>query len=250
MPHLALTALALVSAMILTLAVRGKWSLLAGGVLLLAAATVAGLVTDCEGCTPEIAPWLAVFAFAGWVAGIGVGSLLKRRTPRRPGRPAVVVACVLLALPVAAVAYGRGTLNVVRWGCPSQEELQRMQSVEDVVLAFTRNDLPLERVPLPVWLPPGEPAYRGALAFRYRAAGATTYILVCRQRCAISRFRFAEARRVGGERWYMGLDASNNVPIWVTESARRRGLRMLETTKPARREIHPYVEYGSRCYVR
>jgi hypothetical protein len=253
MAFLALTATALVSAIVLSLALRGsRWNqvwLLVGGVLLFASATLVGLVTDCEGCTPEIAPWLAALALAGWFVGIGAGLLLRRRTLRRPGRSSVLVACVLLAIPFAAVAYGRETLNVVRWGCPSQEELQRNQSVEDVVLAFARTGMPLQRIPPPVWLPPREPAYRGAQVFRYRADGATTYVMVCRQRCAVSRFRFGKARKAGEQRWRLGMSSNNNVPIWVTETGSRGGSRMLEAIRPALREVHPSIEYGSRCYI-
>jgi hypothetical protein len=253
MAFLALTASALVSATVLSLALRdSRWNqawLLIGGVLLLTLATLVGLVTDCEGCTPEIGPWLAAFALAGWVVGIGASLVLRRRTPRRPGRSSVLLACILLAIPVAAGAYGRGTLNVVRWGCPSQEELDRNQSVEDVVLAFARTGTPLERIPPPAWLPPREPAYRGAQVFRYRADEATAYVMVCRQRCAISRFRFGEARKVGEQRWRLGMDSNNNVPIWVTETDSAAGSRMLAAIRPALRDVHPYIEYGSRCYI-
>ena len=160
---------------------------------------------------------------------------------------AAIAAGVLLVS--AIVAYGRYGFHIARWGCPTNEELNRDKSVKEVVAAFEYGDVPLERISTPAWLPPTEPAYRGAQAFRYAAPHATVYVLVCRQRCAISRFRFGAAREVGEQRWYMGLDSNNNVPIWVTEARPRAGLRALETTARARREVQPYIEYGSRCYI-
>ena len=116
--------------------------------------------------------------------------------------------------------------------------------------AFGQAGLPLERIPPPVWLPPSEAAYRGARAFRHAEPDTSVYVLVCSQRCAISRFRFAEARRVGEQRWRMGLDSNNNVPVWVTETDRRAGARMLEAITPALHEVQPYIDSESRCYVR
>ena len=155
----------------------------------------------------------------------------------------------LVALVAAAITYGRYGFDIVRWGCPSQAELDRTQSVEDVTAAFVRHELPLEPIPLPAWLPPTEPAYRGAQAFRHAAQGATVYVLVCRQRCAISRFRFGEARRVVEQRWRLGIDANNNVPIWVTEADRHSGARMLEAIAGPLKDVQPYIAYGSRCYI-
>jgi len=184
-----------------------------------------------------------------WLAGVGAASLV-RGDRGRPGWRTLLVAAVLLLFVGVAAAYGRYEWQIVRWGCPSQAELDRLQSVEDVTSAFARHDLPLESIQLPVWLPPAEPAYRGARAFRHAPPGATVYVLVCRQRCAISRFRFGEARKVGEQRWRLGLDSNNNVPIWVTEADRRAGRRMLAAIAPVLREVHPYIEYGSRCYIR
>ena len=193
---------------------------------------------------------VAGFALFGWLAGVGAAALLRRRIIRRLGRAAFVTACALLLLVGATVAYDRGSLAIQWWGCPSQAELQRHQSVEEVVIAFARHDLELESIPLPVWLPASEPCYGGARVFRHRTPQATTYVVVCRGRCSISRSRFAEAGVVGQQRWYMSLESNNNVPILVTEAGRGDGLRMLEATAAARRDIHPYIEYGSRCYIR
>ena len=170
--------------------------------------------------------------------------------PSSPSRrKAVAGAVALLALVAAAITYGRYGFDLVRWGCPSQAELDRIQSVEDVTASFERHDLPLEPIPLPAWLPPREPAYRGAKAFRHEAPRATVYVLVCRQRCAISRFRFGEARRVVEQRWRLGIDSNNNVPIWVSEADRRSGAQMLEAVAAPLEDVQPYIAYGSRCYI-
>lgn len=253
MVHLGLALISFLAAVVVALRVGGGWlrqlGVVAAGVLVLGLATLLSFPLDCEGCTPAIGPWLAAFALAGWLAGVGAAALLCRRIVRRPGRATFVTACALLLLVGATVAYGRGSLAVQWWGCPSQTELQRHQSVEDVALAFARHDLELESIPLPAWLPASEPAYGGARVFRHRTPQATMYVVVCRARCSISRSRFAEARVVGQQRWYMSLESNNNVPILVTEAGRGDGLRMLDATAPARRDIHPYIEYGSRCYI-
>lgn len=155
-----------------------------------------------------------------------------------------------MLLVTSLVVYGRYGFHIARWGCPTEEELNGIQSVEDVISAFEDSGVPLEAIPLPVWLPPTEAAYRGATAFRHATPRATVYVLVCRQHCAISRFRFGEARRVGEQRWRLGIDSNNNVPIWVTETDRRAGAQMLEAIGPTLRDVQPYVEYGSRCYIR
>ncbi len=253
MVQLGLALVAFVAALVIALHLDRGWrrqlGAVAAGALVLGFAALLSFPLDCAGCTPAIGPWLAVFALLGWLGGVGAAALLRRRIIRRPGRSTFVTACVLFLLVGATVAYGRGSLDVVRWGCPSQAELQRVQSVEDVVVAFARHDLELESIPLPAWLPPTESAYRGAVALRHIAPGATVYLLLCRQRCAISWPRFAEAREVGEQRWRIGMSANNNVPIWVTEANGPAGARVLETTAGARRDIHPYVEYGSRCYI-
>jgi hypothetical protein len=251
---LGLTVVTLFAATIVALTVDRDWKRQLGvalaGALVLGLAALASLALDCPGCTPEIGPWLAGFGLAGWLAGVGLAPLLRRRVRRRPRRSSLVAGVLLLALVASIVAYGRNSLNIVRWGCPSQAELDRVQSVEDVTSAFAEHDLALEAIPLPVWLPPSEPAYRGARAFRHVAPGATVYLVVCRQRCAISRFRFGEARRVGEQRWRIGLNSNNNVPIWVTEADPRSGARLLEAMSPALREVQPYIDSDSRCYIR
>lgn len=246
--------LALVAATAAVLAARGdrRRSLVVAlaGALVVGIAMLLSLALDCPGCTPEVGLWLGAHALGGWVAGLALVPLGRRLGVRPAGLPSLLAGCALLLLVAGLVAYGRGSLNIVRWGCPSQAELERVQSVEEVAEAFAKHDLPLEPIPLPVWLPPREPAYRGARAFRHRAPGATVYVVVCRQRCAISRFRFAQARRAGEQRWRIGLFANNNVPVWVTEDDARAGARLLEAISEPLREVHPSVDPGSRCYVR
>lgn len=251
---LALAALALAAAASLLLAVgdsrRQQAAVIIAGAAVLGGAMALSLALDCPGCTPEIGLWLGAFALAGWLVGWPMAVLLRRRGARLPSGPSIVAGCFVMAAVAGLVAYGRGSLEIVRWGCPSQAELDRVQSVEDVTEAFAEHGLPLEPIPQPAWLPPREPAYRGALAFRHRARGATVYVLVCRQRCAISRFRFGEARRVGEQRWRLGIGSNNNVPVWVTEDDPRSGARLLDAISDPLRRVHPSIAYGSRCYVR
>ena len=192
--------------------------------------------------------FFGLFVLVGWLAGVGVVVLVWRDDGKVGWRTLAASGAIVLVVSFTVV-YVRYGFQIARWGCPTDEELNRHQSVEDVRSAFEDSGLPLERIPPPVWLPPSEPAYRGAQAFRHATPRDSVYVLVCRQRCAISRFRFGEARRLGEQRWRLGLDSNNNVPIWVTETDRRAGRQMLENLTPALREVHPYVEYGSRCYI-
>lgn len=222
------------------------------GLLLLSAWSIYSLTAECPAgheCTPGLGAFFGLFALFGWLAGVGVAALVWRDGGRVGWRTLVVTGAVLL-LVASAVVYVHYGFQIARWGCPTDEELNRNQSVEEVVTAFEDSGLTLEAIPLPVWVPPTEPAYRGARAFRHATPRATVYVLVCRQRCAISRFRFGEARKVGEQRWRLGIDSNNNVPLWVTETDRRAGAQMLEAITPALRRVQPYVEYGSRCYIR
>ena len=190
MVHLGLALISFLASVVVALRVGRGWmrqlGVVAVGVLVLGLATVLSFPFDCADCTPAIGPWLAGFALFGWLAGVGAAALLRRRIIRRLGRAAFVTACALLLLVGATVAYDRGSLAIQWWGCPSQAELQRHQSVEEVVIAFARHDLELESIPLPVWLPASEPCYGGARVFRHRTPQATTYVVVCRGRCTIS----------------------------------------------------------------
>lgn len=246
---------ALVAALLLSWRVgpgtRRQAAVGAAGLAAVGIATVVALVTDCPGCTPEIGPWLAAIAAAGWLVGLAITLAARRRLARRRlGVTPVAVGVALLLLVTVVVASGRRALELVWLGCPTNEELQRVQSVEEVVAAFAWYGPPLEPIPLPAWLPPREPAYRGARAFRYRRPDATAYVLVCRQRCHVSRSRFAEARRVEEQRWWMGLDSNNNVPIWITDARPGAGERLLRELEEPRARVQPYIRSGSRCYIR
>jgi hypothetical protein len=198
-------------------------------------------------CNAALSALVGAFVLLGWLLGVGLAALVRRAGAVERRAVAVVAGLTLLA--TTAVVYERYGFNIARWGCPTDEELKRTQSVEEVVDAFENHDLALERIPFPVWLPKTEPAYRDARVLRHATLRATAYLIVCRRQCAISRFRFAEAREVGEQRWYMGLIPGNNVPMFVTEAGRGDGRRLLEAIEPARREIHPSIEYGSRCYI-
>jgi hypothetical protein len=195
-----------------------------------------------RGCTSEIGVWIAGYALVGWLAGVGLAQLVRRRLPR-PGRPAAVVAVLLLVFVSVVVGLGRRSLHAMYWGCPTTEELQREQSVGDVVFAFAESGVPLEPIPLPP-ANQGRPKYRGAAVFRHETPGATLFLAVCVDRCPIAKFKPPP-----GQRWRIGMDSGNNVPIWVTESGQRAGDQLLEASEAARRQVHPCIEYGSRCYI-
>lgn len=249
---LPLSLAGLLAALVFALAVGRGWrrqvGLALAGAAVFALATLISLLTDCPGCTPEIGPWLAAFALGGWLAGIGVGAVVRRVSVRRPGVRTLVPAGVVLLALAGVVGNGRSSLEIVRWGCPSQDELERVQSVDEVVDAFREADLPLERTPMPAAIPPTAPGPRGGTAFRHVTPGATLYVVVCPRRCTSNRFRH-DREDTTGQRWRLGMNSGNNVPVWVTEEDRRAGTRLLEAARRPLREVHPYVEYGSRCYI-
>ena len=242
MIHRGLALFGLISSLVLALALGSGWErrigLILAGAVVFGVATVYSLVTDCAGCTPEIGPWLAAFALFGWLVGIGSAILLRRRTAYRPGGPGVATACVLLLLVAGVIGSGRNAYELARWGCPTETELHRPQSVEEVVAAFARHDVPLEPIPLPAELP--EPAYRDALAFRHSVPGAAVYVFVCPRRCAVARIQLEP-----GYRHRLGLDSSNNVPVLVAETGKRAGTQLIEALDGPLRRVHPYVEYGT-----
>ena len=93
---------------------------------------------------------------------------------------AAIAMVSLLGLGFAFVYSGR------RWGCPSQEELERSRSHEEVRDRFADEGLRLEQSRLPQSLFAGHAEYRGARIYRAIYNGASRWVVVCRQRCRSS----------------------------------------------------------------
>lgn len=164
-------------------------------------------------------------------------------------RRSVAVAVVVLGLVGAVAAYGYYGVNVWRWGCLSQRELERLRTADEVVAAFENRGLELERVPLPRALAGDAPAYRGAELFRHSTPSAGLFVLVCKTRCAVSRYQF-ERDGGKGQRFRMGFVLGNNVAGWITDGGDRRHAATLQAdVGRALSKVDTSVDPESRCYI-
>jgi hypothetical protein len=156
------------------------------------------------------------------------------------------IAVTLGVLFVAAVVvYGVFGANVTRWGCPSQEELERPRSVDQVRDAFARHDLELVSIPWPAELRHAR-SYAGAVVMRHQRGNASVTVIVCRSRCEITR---SQLRPGKPRRRYRGAYNLLTVATWVTAANRRSQARLSPAVREAVDDLDPNPEYGSRCYV-
>jgi hypothetical protein len=155
------------------------------------------------------------------------------------------VAITLGALVVAAVVvYGVFGANVLRWGCPSQEELERARTPVQVEEAFARHDLELVRIPWPAELRHAR-SYAGAVVLRHERPNAAVTVIVCRSRCEITRFQL----RPGKPRTrYRGAYLLWAVATWVTAADRRSQALLSPAVRDAVDDLDPNPDLGSRCY--
>lgn len=151
------------------------------------------------------------------------------------------------ALFLAAVAvYGVFGANVWRWGCPSQEELERPRSPEEVEAAFAAEGLRLEAIGWPPELRRAR-AYIGATVLRHEAPGATLTLLVCRARCEVNKFQLRPGRP--RERVRFGFALGNNIAGWIQGGDRHADARLREPLSRAVDGLDVAVDPDSRCYV-
>ena len=200
------------------------------------------------GCEEGDDCWLGVVVFGAlaaiWLAGVGAVALVRSDVGEAGWRTSAA-GCTLLGVVATVLVVDAYGYEIKRLGCPSDEELNRVQSVEEVADAFARGDLPLERFPVSALLPPNARGARGATALRHVTSAATLYVVVCRQGCTFNRFRPVP----GGQRRRLGIDSNNNVVVWVTEDDGRAGRRLVNAILEPLREVHPYVASASRCYI-
>jgi hypothetical protein len=143
-------------------------------------------------------------------------------------------------LVVAGVAaYAVFGADIGRWGCPSQEELERPRTLDEVVAAFGQEGLPLVRVP---W--PGEvrraSSYDGARVLRH-AHGARLTLVVCNARCELPQAQLRPGTRPS---FRFGF-STVNVAGWI--AGERHAAARLRDVLPA--TLGPTVKPGSRCYI-
>jgi hypothetical protein len=140
------------------------------------------------------------------------------------------------------VVYAVFGADVVRWGCPSQEELQRPRSLDEVVDAYGDRGLPLRRTAWPPELRHAR-AYEGAVVLRHDAPGATLTLVVCKAHCELpqSQLRPGRERR----RFRFGF-STVNFTGWIAGENRRAAARL---RKDMPGNVGPTVDPGSRCYI-
>jgi hypothetical protein len=194
-------------------------------------ALAVGCPPDARECAPELALVVGGFVLAGWLAGIGLAALIRLLRRRRVRARSVLALAAGLLVVLSVAVYGRYGYDVWRWGCPSQAELEAPRSPSEVTRAFADAGLPLARAPWPPELWDAR-AYRGSIAFRHEADGATLHVIVCGTPCRISQQTRPGSPR---ERFRFGIDLGNNVVAWIAGEPRAA--------------LDAGVDPDSRCYV-
>lgn len=168
---------------------------------------------------------------------------------RSRGRLTVLAAGV--ALTVGALAAALLYIGL-EWGCPSQAELERPRSEQDVVSAFAETGVQLARTPLPRAVS-ADREYRHAIAYRHLTPRAALFVLVCKTRCvgAPQGLR-KEPIAVGGRsrrhiRQFSTL--GNNIAVFTTDNDRRSGRELQARVQATLNELDAAVPYASHCYV-
>ena len=147
----------------------------------------------------------------------------------------------------AVVVYGVFGADVFRWGCPSQEELERLRDPDEVVAAFAEGGLPVVQVEWPAELRRAR-AYRGSVVFRHEARGATLSLVVCRAHCELPRSQLRPGRARRLDRF--GFSNRNaGVAGWISSADPRAAARMRRQLEPAFDALGTNVDPGSRCYI-
>lgn len=163
---------------------------------------------------------------------------------------------MLLGLAVAAAAAVGGVAAFAynRWSCPSQAELERPRSADEVVDTFADHGVELEPTALPLEVVSDYRAYRAASAYRYVSPRATLYVLVCKQRCVdapgdVRAVPVVVAADMPPQRVRQFSTLGNNIASFATDndghSARKLTLRLVAVFS----ELDTAVSRDSHCYV-
>lgn len=154
-------------------------------------------------------------------------------------------ATALLALAAAAVVYGRYGYDIWRWGCPSQEELERPRTPEEAEEAFDAEGIALERIAWPAELRKAH-AYEGATVLRHEAERVTLTLVVCKAQCEVPRSQVRPGRP--REQVRFGF-STTNVAGWITGTDRRADVDLREPLSRAIDGLGTTVHPDSRCYI-
>lgn len=138
-----------------------------------------------------------------------------------------------------------------RLGCPSQAELERPRSADEVVARFAQDGIQLRPTPVPPAISAGRPEYRYARVYRYTGEDGAIWAVVCRRRCEAT---FAPpltdlpAPQSRQRRIRQTSFAGNNL-VFVFTGERELWRRLLTRSGDALADLDSAPEYGSRCYV-
>ena len=159
---------------------------------------------------------------------------------------AVGFAAVTLVLVAAAVAVA---VDVGRWGCKSQAELERTRSPAEITAAFADAGVELKPVRPPRVVVGNDRPYRGARAYRYESERATLWILVCRGRCAGAPAGLGRPRLVEGRQLRQFSALGNNIAVFTTDTDRRSGPQLQARVQHVLNDLDVAEDPGSRCYI-
>ena len=174
----------------------------------------------------------------------------RGRRRRRLALLATAGAALTLAGLAAAFVYTDGRL-----GCPSQRELERPRSAEEVVSAFADVGVALTRTSLPRGFPRrGE--YLHAVAYWYVPTPAALFVLVCETRCVNApegHLRLRKERIPVGPRSRQHIrqfsTLGNNIAVFMTDNDRRSGRELQARVQPVLNELDAAEDPDSRCYI-
>lgn len=210
--------------------------------------SVYALVAECPAgreCTPGLGAFYGLFVLAGWLAGAGVVAFVRRGGGGMGARSLAAAGATVLILG-SLVFYGVFGWNISRWGCPSQIELERPRSQNEVTEAFADEGLRLERIGWPAELLRAR-SYEDATVLRHEVPGATLTILVCAAHCEVNRFQL----RPGSprQRFRFGFALGNNIAGWIQGGDRSADAALREPLSRAVDGLDVAVDPDSRCYI-
>jgi hypothetical protein len=152
---------------------------------------------------------------------------------------------LLLVFVVGPLVYWRYGYDIGRWGCPTDEELQRPRTPDEVEDAFDGEGLALERIAWPAELRRAR-SYEGATVLRHETPGVTLTLVVCRSRCEVSRFQIRPGRP--REQVRFGFSTAN-LAGWIAGSDRQADRDLRDPLSRAIDGLGTSVDPGSRCYI-
>ncbi len=167
--------------------------------------------------------------------------------PRRLGRITVLAgaAAVFVVFAAAVAVASSGS----RWGCRSQDELERLRPPAEIVEAFSEAGAWLSLAELPRAVVGNDGPYQGASAYRYDGERATLWVLVCRARCAGVPAGLDRPLAIDNRYLRQFSALGNNVAIFMTDNDRRSGGQLQARFQHVVNDFDVAEDPGSRCSI-